>query len=142
MDRSPEQIYALAKAQKMILWCVLANIALNALSASLQVVVDGPAFDGPFRFVFVFTLIASFLILAMGLLFAAPYYTYRIAKELGSPVPWLWAPFVLIPLINLLVLIVLSSRATKILREHGHKVGLMGADLKALRVAPIEEKSQ
>jgi hypothetical protein len=35
----------------------------------------------------------------------------------------------LIPLIGLLVLLVVNSKATKLLREHGLKVGLMGAKL-------------
>jgi hypothetical protein len=35
----------------------------------------------------------------------------------------------LIPLVGLIVLLIVNGKATKILREHGVRVGLMGAKL-------------
>ena len=140
MERTPDQLYALAKAQKMILWCLVANLGINAFSAALGPMGNSPVFEGSLGFLFVMAILAVLLLFVVVILIAAPYYTYRVAKELGSRVPLLWAPLMLIPLINLVVLLVLSSRATKVLRAHGYKVGLMGADLKAIPVALSEEK--
>jgi hypothetical protein len=38
----------------------------------------------------------------------------------------------LIPLVGLIVLLIVNGKATKILREHGIRVGLMGADAKQI----------
>lgn len=55
---------------------------------------------------------------------------YRLAGELASDLPALWAVGAFIPnIIGLIVLLVISGRATKVLQRAGVKVGLMGATL-------------
>ena len=140
MERTPEQIYSLAKAQKMIMWCLLANFALNGLTMSLEPLGNTSAFNGPYGLAMTLSMIVVGLALLLVVLFVAPYYVYRLARELGYPLPFLWAPFVLVPLISLLLLIILSSNATKVLRAQGYKVGLMGANLKTIPMRATSEE--
>jgi hypothetical protein len=53
---------------------------------------------------------------------------YRLAKALELPVPVLWAIGVVIPVLNLIVLLILSRTAQAACRKHGVKVGLVGPD--------------
>ena len=62
------------------------------------------------------------LITAIGLMF----YAYRTAKALGSTVSWLWPIGMIFPVLNILGLLELSSRASAVCREHGIEVGLLG----------------
>jgi len=43
----------------------------------------------------------------------------------------------LIPIVGLIVLLIVNGKATSILRQHGIKVGLMGADPKQIPDTPI-----
>jgi hypothetical protein len=43
---------------------------------------------------------------------ALTYFGYRTAQAMGSGVPWAWAVGMLVPCVNILTLLVLSSRAT------------------------------
>ncbi|SEK50202.1 hypothetical protein SAMN05428989_0234 [Pseudoxanthomonas sp. GM95] len=54
---------------------------------------------------------------------------YRLSRGLGYPLWWRIGLLVLmlIPLVGLLILVMLSSRATKRLRAAGYRVGLLGA---------------
>lgn len=52
--------------------------------------------------------------------------TYQLMRELGSPVPWLWAIAIFIPCVSIIVLLVLSARAQAWCKERGIKVGLLG----------------
>ena len=55
-------------------------------------------------------------------------YVYRLASSLETGIPILWVLGILcLSCIGLLLLLVLSSKATKQLREAGFKVGLLGA---------------
>lgn len=76
-------------------------------------------------------LLTSALILVT--LLAIIIYGYRTADALGSAVPILWAVAMFFPCINLITLLVLSSRATNACRERGVPVGFLGPDLDAAR---------
>ncbi len=52
--------------------------------------------------------------------------TYRLAGHLGEGVPALWAASMFLPCVNIIMLLVLSSRAQTWCRRHGIKVGLLG----------------
>jgi hypothetical protein len=54
---------------------------------------------------------------------------YKIARGLDYPVWWriVLLVLMLVPLVGLLVLVMLSSKATSRLRKAGYSVGLMGA---------------
>lgn len=63
---------------------------------------------------------------------ALMYYAYRAAAALGSRLAILWAIAMLIPFLNAITLLVLSSRATKACRKAGIPVGLLGPKLGSL----------
>lgn len=54
---------------------------------------------------------------------------YRLTRGLGYPMWWriVLMVLMLVPLLGLLVLVVLSSKATARLKDAGYSVGLMGA---------------
>lgn len=67
--------------------------------------------------------------LAVALLFivaALVVSAYRLAGLLGEGVPVLWAAAMFVPCLNILVLLVLSSKAQAWCRQYGIKVGLLG----------------
>lgn len=53
-------------------------------------------------------------------------YAYRTAEALGSSSALLWAVAMLIPCINVLTLLMLSSNATDVCRANGTPVGILG----------------
>lgn len=57
---------------------------------------------------------------------ALVYYAYHTARALPSPSPIAWAAAMLIPCVNALTLLALSSRATAVCRANGIPVGLLG----------------
>jgi hypothetical protein len=57
---------------------------------------------------------------------ALAFYAYRTAEALGSSVAPLWAVAMLIPCINIITLLVLSSKATAVCRANGVPVGFFG----------------
>ncbi len=56
-------------------------------------------------------------------------FVYHLAKGLKEKRPLLYVIGMLLRLVNLIILLVLISKATKTLKANGFKVGLMGADL-------------
>ena len=57
---------------------------------------------------------------------ALAYYGYRTATALGSSVGWLWAIAMFVPCVNVVTLLVLSSKATQACRAAGIPVGFFG----------------
>lgn len=51
---------------------------------------------------------------------------YRLARYLGAGVPVLWAVAMFIPCLNIIMLLVLSSKAQAWCRQYGIKVGFFG----------------
>lgn len=97
-----------ASGQKLVIYAIL----LYFLAAALRTVV------GP---VALLALLACLVMSWTGI--------YRIARGLDYPVGWriVLLVLMLIPLVGLLVLVVLSSKATGRLRKAGYSVGLLGA---------------
>jgi GYF domain 2 len=90
---------------------------------------------GAFRMPLAVTMEPSGAAIALLLLLAVVYLvvlvmiistTYRLAGQLGEGVPALWAAAMFLPCINIIMLLVLSSRAQTWCRRHGIKVGLLG----------------
>ena len=97
-----------ASGQKLVIYAIL----LYFLAAALRTVV-GPAA--------LLALLACLVMSWTGI--------YKIARGLDYPVGWriVLLVLMLIPLVGLLVLVVLSSKATGRLRKAGYSVGLLGA---------------
>ena len=85
-------------------------------------------------FIFIYVIIFSALILPGQLkpivtLICLPcmsYCSFYLAKSIDRN-KWMWAVFVLIPLVNLLALLVLIRDCTKALKSSGYKIGFLGA---------------
>lgn len=97
-----------ASGQKLIIWAILLNIltyglvyAIGDIAGLLSIAVIVLSFVGLFK-------------LASGL-------GYSIAAKIGFII------LLIIPLIGLITLLILNSKATKALRAAGYKVGLLGA---------------
>lgn len=74
----------------------------------------------------VFPLLAFFVFVTV---FAIALYAYRTAESLGSSSAVLWAAAMLIPFVNILTLLALSSRASAVCAANGIPVGLLGPRL-------------
>jgi hypothetical protein len=97
-----------ASGQKLVIYAIL----LYFLAAALRTVV-GPV-----------ALLA--LLVCLGMSWTG---IYKIARGLDYPLWWriVLLVLMLVPLVGLLVLVMLSSRATSRLRKAGYSVGLLGA---------------
>lgn len=98
----------LASGQRLVILAILVNIStigIRYVSQPLALLVA----------------LGGFVLAVVGLL--------RLADGLGysSGTKVLLIVLLLIPLVSLITLLILNSRATKILREAGHRVGLFGA---------------
>ena len=103
-----ERLNRIAAGQRLVIVALLCSIVAQVLARSV----------GPLG---ALILIASFIISIVGVV--------RLASALGSSgaSQALYAVGLIVPLINIAILLVLSSRATRRLRAGGYKVGLLGA---------------
>lgn len=101
-----------AVRQRAIMLCILGYIVLLVLRFVVP-----PPFN-------LFALLAAFAvsITAMVFVFMLSVAIYNTGMGIFLGI------LTLVPLVNLIVLLIINGKATKILREHGIKVGLMGAD--------------
>ena len=98
----------MAAGQKLVIYAVL----LYFITAGLRLVI------GPFAFVLLFI---SLIMSLVGL------FKVLSARQSHKVVKVILFAMLFVPLINILVLLSINSRATKSLREAGYKVGFMGA---------------
>jgi hypothetical protein len=111
------EVLDIAKAQKGILWCILAGLILFLPALVL------PAIAGiPF--------------------IAGLVYTYRLAAALKARIPLLYVLAVWVPGLNIVLFIVQFQRATNAIRRAGFAVGLKGADLKRIEIAIMMQNEQ
>lgn len=98
--RDSMMVRAVGIAQRLLLWAVLASILGWIIPFAFLVTI-------PFQL----------------------YCVYKLAKalELGTGALILYLTAMFIPLVSLICLLVLNSKATSVLRDAGIKVGLMGA---------------
>ena len=108
-DYSLEKI---AAAQRGVIACVACNLGIVLLSKVIGSQI---------------ALVAMVIVIIASICFIAKL-TSALKYNVGVTVISCIAMFV--PLLSLIVLLVLNSKATAILKEHGVKVGLFGADLK------------
>lgn len=92
------ELIGAAKRQKNIQWLVLANLV--AMFIPFATIVTG----------------------IIGI-----YFIYKLAAALRSSCAWLYIILAFVPLIGLLALLHINGKATKVLKEHGVHVGVMGA---------------
>jgi uncharacterized membrane protein len=109
-----EDVRAVAVYQKGILICIL--IYLLAVIGQLFAVQPG------------LRLVLGLVVLAAGL--AGLVFVFLLSTKVYSTgVGILLAILTLVPCLGLIVLLIVNGKATNILRQNGHKVGLLGASL-------------
>ena len=96
-------VVTIATRQKRLVWLILASLTIVPIVASFA---------------------PGALVLA-GLVNIA--LVYDLAKALKCGDPRTWCIGMLIPIISLILMLVLSAKATKAIRDKGVKVGLLGA---------------
>ena len=124
---------SVARSQKFVLWALLANILL---SIALQVV---PKLEIPPPLKLATS--GGLLLLALVVIAFTVVYTFQLTKELsGTGVAVLYAILVIIPCVSLIVLYLVSNKATALLQAKGFKVGLMGANLAEVEDAEFDDE--
>jgi hypothetical protein len=102
----------IATRQRAIMFCILAYIVLIVV----RFVVPPPL-----------VLVIGLAILAVGVTSAVFVFMLAIALY-GTGAGIILGILTLIPIVGLIVLLIVNGKATSILRAHGIKVGLLGAD--------------
>jgi len=109
-----EVLREIATSQKQVLYCVLGQIAVGVLNRA--------AISGHIPILQIVD-----MILAVGLLIYMVIAVIRLAKALGLSQA-LYAILMFIPCVSLIVLLIISGKATAKLSQAGIKVGFLGAD--------------
>ena len=104
---SAEEIVRVAKNQTALLYCVLANLLVYLVSAWLRPLM-------PLAWVAIFICSIVFFV------------KLRLAMKKSLLLTIIAVILLFIPLVGLLILLINSSAATRILRSAGLRVGLMG----------------
>jgi GYF domain 2 len=124
---SPEPVIApvfyktaesVAKLYRRLVVLIGLQILLGVLRFPLAVATDA---SGAAAVILLLLLVVDLVVLVMIIST-----TYRLAGQLGEGVPALWAAAMFLPCVNIIMLLVLSSRAQSWCRRHGIKVGLLG----------------
>ncbi|HEU4952529.1 MAG TPA: hypothetical protein VFT46_11295 [Holophagaceae bacterium] len=103
-------LQAVARAQRMVLFSVLASLVSNGLLRATDI---SPLLSLP-------------TVLAVAIF--SIWCVHRLCQALHTrSLGWILAMF--LPLLNLICLVILNQRATSVLKAHGIAVGLMGAKL-------------
>lgn len=104
------EIVRIAKIHKAVIWLILASLILyiGVLSFLSQL----PFADS------VITLIITIIFLVFG---------YQLAKALKLRNAWAWCLGLIVPLLGLILLLALSSKAITVIKSKGVPVGFMGA---------------
>jgi hypothetical protein len=111
---SRRDVYSVAIYQKVLLLCILGQISLAILSG-----VVGPVG---------LKLVLILAVLATGLV--ATVFVFMLAiKAYSAGVGVVLAILTFIPVVGLIILLIINGKATSILKEHGYKVGFLGASL-------------
>ncbi len=111
-----EHLRDVATGQRNVILCLLANIALTLGSRATAAAVGGGAGA------------ALVAIVALGVVVAMIFCVYRLTSALKMGAPAAYAVAMIIPCVSLIVLLILSQKATGYLQKNGIKVGLLGAN--------------
>jgi hypothetical protein len=120
---SAEDLRAVAWSQKAVMLCILAYLATLPASFALSALPDEIQFGariGQVMFLLIIGITSAVFVFMMAL----KVYTTGVGVVLGL--------LTLIPCIGLIVLVIINSKATSILRANGVRVGLLGAEMSDL----------
>jgi predicted Zn finger-like uncharacterized protein len=112
-------VRAVAWFQKAIILCILANLATIPIRVGLETMGGDAGLLG------LIILLVYYLAVAI----TATVFVFMLAVKIySSGVGVLLGILTLIPCIGLIVLLIINARATSILKKHGVRVGLLGAN--------------
>jgi hypothetical protein len=118
-----------ARHQKTAITALLAGIVVNVMSMGIR---GNPEMSPELRQ----QILMVFGLLAIAIYALTVFTAFRLANELdGMASGILYAILGLIPCVQLIVLLILSSKATSLVQGQGFKVGLMGANLREIEDA-------
>lgn len=121
---TPAQLLETARQQRRILLLLLVSILLTLGLFAVPVAAE-PGVAG--------LAIVLFVLLGMlALSVLSVIATFRLAKALQLPAPWVFVVCSFLPYIGMIVLLILNAQATAALKRAGIYVGLLGADRKDL----------
>lgn len=67
---------------------------------------------------------------------------YKLAKQLGSKLPIVWAILMFLPCLNIIFLLVISSNSQSWCRRYGIKVGLLGPTRESIEEIRLRGKAE
>lgn len=113
-----ERLEKVRTGQRLVIWSILLYFGMGALSALSG---SDPALASLLGLLILVMVVAMFIMSFMGL--------FRMWSGLDTPMVYrvLMFLFMFVPLIGLLILVRSSAQATKMLKENGYRVGLLGA---------------
>jgi len=111
-----ENAEAIARLYRRLVLLVGLQILFSILRGPL--VVAAPAVAVPMAVIVLLVLLSTAVALALT--------AYALTEHMGTGTPLLWAIAMFLPCINVISLLVLSSKAQVWCRQHGVKVGLFG----------------
>lgn len=124
---SAEELKKIAKYQSLVCWFLLFSILLNIFVFFIRIVGEVDPGTQPLEAVLMAIITYCQLFTRIAVLIAMVVWYYKLAKSLKGKAPFLVIPLLFLPLINLLVVAHLVGKATRVLRAHNIRVGLMGA---------------
>jgi len=119
------KVAAVAKAQRLVNFAILCYICLIPLNMVSSVAASQANGDSilPLLIIPIFLGVLAFILFAVGKL------AYAL-HGIGNAI--LYCLAMLIPCLGLILLVFLNARGSKYLKQHGVKIGLMGANLRTL----------
>lgn len=118
---SQVNVLDVAKTQKGILLCLVVLILELVLIAFLRSLLTQP----------LISILIAIINWAIGI--ASLYFTIKLILSLRQQLAALWIIGIFIPLLNLILLLILISKSTKVIRKQGFRVGLVGANIKEIK---------
>ncbi len=118
-EQGNPRVITIARRQRTLLMAMLVAILISV--AQVLVAFYAPQF---LLLLAIPNLFVSVALLVLGVRFAALLYPLIVTI--------LFAIFLLIPVLNLLVLLAINSRANKAIRQAGHRVGLLGVNIERM----------
>lgn len=130
-----DELIEIARWQRFIIWMVLLQVATVAVTV---VTLLGSSPNGAQLGLAYQVFALGSLVLRIVVVVLSMYGIYKLAAALRNSYPLLCTVAMFIPLLSLVVLLVLSNNATKLLQMGGIRVGVMGADQSDLERLKIQ----
>jgi hypothetical protein len=100
-----DELRKIARDQNLLMWSVFAGIVSYILVHALAIIG---------------------LFVALGALVFEITYLYKLGRDLRMTAPWAYCILLFIPFVGLITLVVISGKASRVLKAYGVPVGFMG----------------